>query len=74
MDQPEQVKKRKESVVYSGRQEDQKRKWRKPSMRAYGGQGTSVEGELYFLKPQVQACISSENPSLSLYFLWTPAG
>lgn len=48
MDQPEQVKKRKESVVYSGRPEDQKRKWRKPSKRVCGGQGTSVEGELFF--------------------------
>lgn len=37
MDQPEQVKKRKESAVYSGRQEDQKSKWRKPSKGAYGG-------------------------------------
>lgn len=45
--QPEQVKKRKESVVYSGRQENQKRKWRKPSKGAYGGQETSVEGKLF---------------------------
>lgn len=74
MDQPEQAKKRKVSVVYSGRQEDEKRKWRKPSMRACGRQGTSVDGDLCWLGPQLQPYISSENPSPSLYFLWTPAG
>lgn len=69
-----QAKKRKVSVVYGGRQEDQKRKWRKPSKGASGRQRTSVERNLCFPGPQLQPCISSENPSPSLYFLWTPAG
>lgn len=73
MDQLVLAKKRKVSVVYGGRQEDQKRKWRKPSKGASGRQRTSVEKNLCFLGPLLQPCISSENPSPSLYFLWTPA-
>ena len=47
--------------------------WRKPSKGASGRQRTSVARNLCFLGPQLQPCISSENRSPSLYFLWTPA-
>lgn len=62
MDQPQQAKKRKVSVVHSGGQGDQKRKWRKPNKGAAGGQGTCMEGDLCFLEPQLKPCISSEKP------------
>lgn len=69
-----QAKKRKVSVAHSGRREDQKRKWRKPSIGASGRQGTCLERNLCFSVPQLQPCISSENPRSRLYFLQTPAG
>ena len=69
----EKRKERKVNVVYSGRQEERREKRRKPSMGAFGRQGTSVEGDLCFLGPQLQPCTSSEKPSPILYFLRTPA-
>lgn len=54
----EKRKERKVNVVYSGRKEERREKRRKPSMGAFGRQGTSVEGDLCFLGPP------SSSPSL----------
>lgn len=51
----EKRKERKVNVVYSGRQEERREKQRKPSMGAFGRQGTSVEGDLCFLGPPAPA-------------------
>ena len=49
------------------------RKQRKSSKGAFREHGTSKEGDLCFLGPQLQPYTSSEKPSSRLCCLWVPA-